>query len=219
MTPAPEDLFAALDRGDGDALSALLAERSDLAGARRADGLPAVHAALYARRQDLADRLLLARPALDAFDAAAAGDDGRLAEDPERARERSSDGFTALHLTAFFARPACAALALRCGADPDAVASDGSLLRPLHSAAASRSADIARMLLDAGADPDARQQGGFTALHAAALHGDLALAELLLERGADPALATDAGESAADLARRGHAPLLALLDARRAASG
>jgi ankyrin repeat protein len=57
------------------------------------------------------------------------------------------------------------------------------------------------MLLQAGADPDARQQGGYTPLHEAALNGKLALVELLLANGADPALASDKGETAIEMAR------------------
>jgi ankyrin repeat protein len=64
------------------------------------------------------------------------------------------------------------------------------------------------MLLDHGADVDARQQAGWTALHAAAQHGDTDLAELLLSRGADPRLRSDEGKDAMDLARaNGHAAL------------
>jgi ankyrin repeat protein len=60
---------------------------------------------------------------------------------------------------------------------------------------------VAERLLAAGADPNARQLGGFVPLHAAAQNGDKALAELLLDHGADPSLETDDGRSAAAIAR------------------
>ena len=44
-------------------------------------------------------------------------------------------------------------------------------MRPLHSAVAAGDHDAARALLEAGADPNVRQQGGFTPLLAAA-HAD-----------------------------------------------
>ena len=74
-------------------------------------------------------------------------------------------------------------------------------MRPLHSAAAAGDAESARLLLEAGADPDARQAGGFTALQAAAQRDDEALAALLLRHGADPALRNDEGADAEGIAR------------------
>jgi ankyrin repeat protein len=85
-------------------------------------------------------------------------------------------------------------------------------VRPLHSAAATRDAESARLLLEAGADPDARQAGGFTALQAAAHHDDDALAGLLLHHGADRGLRNDDGADAEALARaNGSVSVLALL--------
>ena len=53
-------------------------------------------------------------------------------------------------------------------------------------------------MLDAGADPNARQHGGFTPLHEAAQVGDDALADLLVERGADLTALSDEGKTPAD---------------------
>jgi ankyrin repeat protein len=58
----------------------------------------------------------------------------------------------------------------------------------------------ARALLEAGANPDLRQRGGYTALHTAAHNDDAELARLLLSHGADPAVLTDDGQTAADMA-------------------
>ena len=52
-------------------------------------------------------------------------------------------------------------------------------------AAFSGHTDVARLLLDAGADPNAAG-AGYTALHAAALRGDAALVKALLDKGANP---------------------------------
>jgi ankyrin repeat protein len=57
-----------------------------------------------------------------------------------------------------------------------------------------------RALLEAGADPNVRQQGGYTPLHTAAHNDDAELARLLLDHGADPAVKTDDGQTAADMA-------------------
>jgi ankyrin repeat protein len=67
-------------------------------------------------------------------------------------------------------------------------------------------------LLDSGADPNGRQNGGYTALHEAAFNGNSAMIRLLLERGANPGLANDEGKLPADLAKsRGHSEAERLL--------
>jgi ankyrin repeat protein len=73
---------------------------------------------------------------------------------------------------------------------------------PLHSAAAARDREAVRLLLAAGADPNARQTGGYTALHAAAQHGDEEMSNDLLARGADPSLRAEDGRDAAAMAPR-----------------
>ncbi len=55
---------------------------------------------------------------------------------------------------------------------------------PLVGAAWTGRIDIARQLLDAGADPNQAADEAFTALFAAAVRGDGAMVDLLLERGA-----------------------------------
>jgi ankyrin repeat protein len=58
-------------------------------------------------------------------------------------------------------------------------------VQPLHSAAAVDATETARLLLDAGADPNAEQQGGFRPIDAAVQNGNDELYDLLVERGAD----------------------------------
>ena len=56
--------------------------------------------------------------------------------------------------------------------------------RPLMLASASGHVETVDALLDAGADIDAQDFTGWTALHAAAFNGDYATASLLVQRGA-----------------------------------
>lgn len=58
--------------------------------------------------------------------------------------------------------------------------------RPLMVAAANGRLDAVKALLDAGADANAEDWSGWTALHAGALNGDPAIITLLLTRGAIP---------------------------------
>jgi ankyrin repeat protein len=73
------------------------------------------------------------------------------------------------------------------------------------------------MLLDKGADPNAKSQSGSTPLHTVAFTGDRASLDLLLKHGADPAIKNNDGKTAAAIAReRGHEEIADLLAATAA---
>ena len=153
---------------------------------------------------------------MELIEAAKAGDAGTiqrlLAADAAEIDALGDDGFSALHYAAFQGGAAATRALLAGGANPNVVAANATRVRPLHSAAAARDAESAELLLDAGADPDARQQLGYTALHAAAHHDDEAMAALLLRHGADPSLRNEQGADARGIARaRESAAVLALL--------
>lgn len=160
--------------------------------------------ALYTRQTEAAERLRAEVDEVSLFEAAALGEVGEVERALKRGTpgvaDRSVDGFTALHLAAFFARAPVARLLLARGADPNAVASNPSGVRPLHSAVAARAEAVAGDLLDAGAEVDAAQEGGWTALMAAAMHGHVGLVSRLLASGADPGLAAAEGQTARSLA-------------------
>jgi ankyrin repeat protein len=210
------DVIAAVQSGNVEKLRVLLAAEPSLAAARDGSGVSAIMHAHYRRRKDMVDLLLTARPELDIFEATAAGRSERVAEllrgDPALAREWSADGFTALHLAAFFRQEAIAVLLLQHGADVSAEARNPMKVTPLHSAAAVHNLAIVRALLEHGAPVKARQQQGWTAIHQAAQNGDQAMVELLLKYGADPAAANDDGETPARLAvENGHPDIAKLL--------
>jgi uncharacterized protein len=131
--------------------------------------------------------------------------------------ERSADGFSALHLAAFFGRPAVARLLLDRGADPNPWATGDLYVQPLHSAVAGGHEAVAEMLIHGGADVDAPQRHGYTPLMGAAQNGLAATVQLLLARGADPVARNDDVLTAAELAdRSGHPEIAATI---RAAGG
>lgn len=181
------------------ALDEIVSSEPGRAAARDERGVSALMCTLYQRRPDLAEVLRGAGVPLDLFEAAAVGDAARVAEllAGGGVAAWSPDGFTALHLAAFFGQDRVARDLLAAGADPGAVSRSPMAVQPLHSAAAGGHRRVVAALLEAGADPNARQHGGFTALHAAVARDDVVLVDLLLAHGADASLAADDGRAPA----------------------
>jgi uncharacterized protein len=215
---AAQDMIEAVRAGDAGKVAGLLARDPSLAEARAESGDSAVLLALYHGRRDIAESLMDAGAPLTIFEAAAAGRAERVREltreRPELAREVSHDGWTALHLAAFFGHVVVAEALLAAGADLSAVSANDMRNQPLHAAAAGDHSDLVELLIVTGADVNARDGAGFTPLHAAAQNGNTAIARALLDAGTNPraeqeegrtplALATEAGkQGAADLIRR-----------------
>ena len=205
-------IFEALRAGDSARVHQLLRESPALARERTDDGVSATLWAMYVGAPELAGAIAAAAGELDLFEAAALGDVGRLAAllaaDPGAVAGRTGDGFTALHLAAFFGRAEAAQALLAAGAVVDAASDNHMRVTALHSATAGGHVRVVAALLSAGANPRARQNGGFTPLHAAAMNGDRESVNLLLAAGADPAEAADNGCTPAETAPAEVADLL-----------
>jgi ankyrin repeat protein len=149
-----------------------------------------VRTALYRGDRAAAQALVSGGAELNIFDAAAMGDADRttalLAAEPASARAWSADGFTALHFAAFLGGPEVVRVLIGAGADVGAVARNEMKVQPLHSAAAAARGNVesSRLLLEAGADPNARQQRDFTPMDEAVLNGNDELIALLERYGA-----------------------------------
>jgi uncharacterized protein len=162
--------------------------------------------ALYEGRTDEARAIAASRSDLDVFEAAAIGDVERLREllegDASLAAAWSEDGFTPLHFAAFFGHPDAAKLLVERGADLEARSTNEQFAldaAPLHSASAAGQLGVCGVLLDAGADVNAVQHGGYTALLDAAANKNQELVDFLLERGADRSARLDDGRGVDDL--------------------
>ena len=147
--------------------------------------------AMYRGDRGEAERLATGRE-LDIFEASALGEAERVrrlvAADPSLANAWAADGFQPLGLASFFGHQETARVLVEAGSEVNSASRNPMKVMPLHSAAAAQDPDvrhsIAKLLLDAGADPNARQQDDYTPLMAADQHGDARLRELLVAHGA-----------------------------------
>jgi len=188
-----------------------------LAQSRDAQGISAIMLAVYTQQPLIRDFLIAHVKELDIFEAAAVGNCTRLqqliAADAMCARAHSPDGWTPLHLAAAFSDTKPVVLLLEHGAHVHQCSHNPLRNQPLHACIAlNNSLDVVRALLEAGADVNATQHGGYTPLLQAAAAGKKDLVLLLLEYGARHDCVCDRGKSAADYAHeRGHTELVELL--------
>lgn len=199
-----ELLVSAASNGDTDAMRDLLAADRTLLQQTLPGGMSPLMAAMYYGKQGAVEWLLEQGVTVTIHEAAALGDDETLNYmlnlEPSLVSQYSFDGWTPLHLAAFFGGYEAAKLLIERGADVNARSTNSMANRPIHAASAGKRTNLVHLLLERGADPNVRQHGGWTPLHQAADHCDVGMVRLLLDYGADPELAQDEGKTARSIA-------------------
>ena len=162
----------AVKKGDIETVRGALAADPNLLDTTNEAGQGAFLLAKYYRQDATADFLLSQGAKLNFFDQCVAGQTGavmaQIESTPALLEEHSTDGWTPLHLAAFFGAQGLAEALLAKGAAVDSRSTNNMQNTPLHAAVAGRRAGMVKFLLEHGADANARQSGGWSALQGAA---------------------------------------------------
>ncbi|GLV64452.1 hypothetical protein Bmyc01_31220 [Bacillus mycoides] len=132
-----------------------------------------------------------------------------ISEDRSIVNSYSEDGWTPLHLAAYFGQKEIASFLLEHGANIHIRAKNENENTPLQAAIANKQIELVSFLIEKGSDVNAVQNGGWTGLHEAALLGNEDIITLLLEHGANKTTKKNDGKTAFDIAvEKGHEHLL-----------
>ena len=197
------EFFDAIKQGDKEEVERRLNLDPGLIHIKE-NGLSPILVAAYHQKPEIASFLADKTVAINIFEAAATGKINNiirlLARNPQLVNAWSEDGFQPLGLACFFGHLDSAEYLVKAGAPVNAQSRNGLKAAPIQSAAAGGHRKIVKMLLEHNADPNIREQGGYTPLHAAAQNGDEEMIRILLYGGADLTVKNNDGKTPLDLA-------------------
>jgi ankyrin repeat protein len=181
--------FTVIKKGDLAKVEEMLASDPTLTRSRDKDGLSPIMTAVQHGQAAIADLLVNHTVTITVYEAAATGKLQQvmlmLAKDPGLANVYNDQGDQPLHLAARFGHLDVVNFLLNAGAWVNSASINKIRATPLLAAAAAGQVETAYRLLDAGADPNARQSGDNTPLHLSAQKGHVELVRLLLDYGAN----------------------------------
>ena len=168
------------------------------------NGLSPILVAAYHHEPEIASYLADKTVAINIFEASATGKINNvirlLARDPQLVNAYAEDGFQPLGLASYFGHVEAAEYLIKAGAPINSHSRNELKAAPIQSAVAAGHERVVQMLLRLGADPNAREQGGYTPLHAATQNGDEDMIRILLYGGADLTLKGKDGKTPLDVA-------------------
>jgi uncharacterized protein len=190
--------------GNNLALKQLLTAKPNLATGKTSLNVSPLLLSCYYKKPEISTTLLQFVNEPNIYESAAVGKFDSLASNiylhPELINSFSEDGFTPLGLACYFGNEESARYLLLKGAEVNTCSRNGYHVYPLHSAVSANNSDIAKILLEAGADVNVAQVSGITPLHSAAQYGNIELIILLLEAGANVKAKAEDGRTPADMA-------------------
>jgi len=200
-----EKLEEYITAGDVMGLNVLLTQSPALAKGVTSHRVSPLMLSCYYKKPEVTALLLKYVDEVNLFEAAASGKFDVVAHliyaYPDAINDYADDGFTPLGLACYFGQHEIARYLVLKGAEVNLPSNNGFNVFPIHSAAAGNYTDIAKMLIDNGANVNVKQTAGVTPLHSAAHNGNLELIILLLEHGAEVNVRMEGGKLPADMAR------------------
>jgi uncharacterized protein len=206
----------AIKAGEYERVKAMVSAEPALIDARGRTGESAILTAVYHRQKEIVNLLVARGATLTLFEACAAGEVERterlMASDRSQVDGFSADGWTPLHLAAYFGHTKIAEMLLAHGAEVTARSRNSTGNTALHAALAGNHKLVAGLLMGHGADVNAADAAGWRPLHLAAANNNIDAMNALLEQGADVHAPNREGQTALSLAQeRNHREAAALL--------
>jgi ankyrin repeat protein len=204
----------AIKAGEFERVKAMVSAEPALIDARSRSGDSAILTAVYHRQKEIVNLLVARGATLSIFEACAAGEIERVERtlSASTINAYSADGWTPLHLAAFFGHPKVAELLLAQAADVAARSRNTNGNTPLHAALAGNHKFVVGILIGHGADVNAADAQGWRPLHLAAANNNLDAINALIAQGADVTAGNGEGLTPLSIAQeKNHREAAALL--------